>query len=62
MTHANFVALQLKRGDVLEVRVGKEIQIFTAKGEPHTGQTMVDAVDTNGNAHGIYFRDVISKI
>lgn len=62
MTHSKFVALQLHRGDVIEVRVGKEIGIFTCKGEPHSGQTMVDAVDVNGKGYGIYFRDVIGKV
>lgn len=61
MTHAKFVALQLKRGDVIEVRCGKEIRIFTCKDASHTGQTMVDAVNTEGKAYGIYFRDVLGK-
>lgn len=54
--------MQLKRGDVMEVRVGKEIRIFTACGDPHSGNTLIDAVDTDGKRGGVYLRDVISRI
>ena len=68
MTYTKFISLQLKRGDVIEVRCGKELRIFTCKDIPHvvlwlgSANTMVDAVDTDGKANGIYFRDVVSKL
>lgn len=62
MTHSKFSALQLKRGDVIEVRCGNELRIFTCKDKPHDADTMVDAVDTEGKGHGIYFRDVVGKL
>jgi len=52
----------LARGDVIEVRCGKEIRIFTVASSPHSGGTLVDAVDTDGKSAGIYFRDLIGII
>jgi len=50
----------LQRGDKIKVKtlVAGTI-IFTVCGEPHSGNTLVEALDATGKKHNIYFRDVV---
>jgi hypothetical protein len=50
----------LQRGDKIKVKtLHAGPVVFTVCGEPHSGNTLIEALDAMGTKHNIYFRDVV---